>query len=119
MIYRWWLDVFLVVELLLCLREISVKKERNDDKALWSGLINHWLPLRNDEPGYVWRGYVTRKPRLDQTFGEKKLSVAQDVHVEVAGKWREPRYFADTDILGGGFKYFLFSPIPREMIQVD
>ena len=42
---------------------------------------------------------------------------------ELSGN-REPIFFFKADqlklqFLGGGFKYFLFSPLPGEMIQFD
>ena len=52
----------------------------------------------------------------------RKLAFQPSMASGVFTRWlrfREDKWFHYENYLGGGFKYFLFLPLPGEMIQFD
>ena len=97
--------------------------------------IYKWLAIRSDDFHQIWKlipidiqvhrnwGSVFLGPQktiIDQTPG-KHLSFGMVPWYRYRVTWNRPPLVRD-DVqtnLGGGFKYFLFSPLPGEMIQFD
>ena len=93
----------------------------------WSHQLgNIWYIVRKDSNLPIipnFRIAIGGQPKKTHPEGPKRLPKSRKVKRSVpAGFWeagKKTHHSYDISLLGGGFKHFLFPPLPGEMIQID